>query len=300
VSATRASLWQRLFRGAHLASARPDWEQIAGQDWASRIMEVAATDDFHAKQGRSTGRLVLERDGRQMSVYVKRHYRLPFWRGLLATLWPGGNWSPANVERARLSWAAALGVPVPGVAATAEFIGPGGRLQSCLVVDELSGMIGLHQAIPLARRQLDPHTFRRWKAGLAAEVARLALIIHTRATFHKDLYLCHFFIARADTLRIPSWQGRVHMIDLQRLRRHRLTWPWWIVKDLAQLLYSSGIEGIDARDRLAFWRAYLGPLRHRWDGRLLRRLVLLKGWRYRDHNTKRRARQGVLATRRAG
>src|SRR6516225_5040897 len=114
MTATPSSLWQRLVRGARRHHARPDWETVAGPDWADHIMEVAATDDFHAKQGRSTGRLVLQRDGRQVSVYVKRHYRLPWWRGLLATLWPGGNWSPANVERARLSWAAALGVPVPG------------------------------------------------------------------------------------------------------------------------------------------------------------------------------------------
>jgi hypothetical protein len=96
---------------------------------------------------------------------------------------------------------------------------------------------------------------------------------------------------------MPDWMGRVHLIDLQRLRRHRITWPWWIVKDLAQLLYSSELEGVDARDRLAFWRAYLGPLRDMSRGRLLRHFVLLKGWRYRDHNTKHRAQR---ASKRAG
>jgi hypothetical protein len=148
----------------------------------------------------------------------------------------------------------------------------------------------------LASRQLDAATFRRWKAGLAAELARLALILHTRACFHKDLYLCHFFIPRADTARIPDWAGRLHLIDLQRLRRHRFTWLWWLVKDLAQLLYSSEVEGVDARDRLAFWRAYLGPLQNTWGGRLLRRFVLLKGWRYRNHNNKKRARRANQPT----
>jgi heptose I phosphotransferase len=289
------SLCRRLLRGTKRLFARADWETFAGATWPDRIMHAAVTDDFHQKQGRSTGRLILRHGGQQLSVYLKRHHRLSRWRGLLATLWPGGNWSPALQERARLAWAEQQGVPVPRVVAAGEFLGPWGRLQSCLIVEELAGMLALHQAIPLASRRLDPVTFRRWKQGLAAEVARVCLALHTRAHFHKDLYLCHFFIARDDLDRVPDWTGRVHLIDLQRLRWHRLTWVWWIVKDLAQLLYSSELAGVTMRDRLTFWRAYLGPLEHTWGGRMLRRLVLLKRWRYRDHNTKRRARNAQHA-----
>lgn len=293
MAADRPPLWRRLLYGARQFNARPDWTALAGADWPDRIMQLAATDNFHEKQGRSTGRLVLAADGRQLSVYLKRHQRLSRLRGLLAALWPGRGWSPALQERARLAWAAAQGVPVPAVVAAGELLGPWGRLQSFIAVEELTGMLALHEAIPLASRQLDPATFRRWKVSLAAELARLARLIHEQARFHKDLYLCHFFIARQDTLRVPAWRGRVYLIDWQRLRRHRLTWPWWLVKDLAQLLYSSDIEGIDARDRLTFWRAFLGPLEHTWGGRLLRRCVRLKGDRYRDHNQKRRAQRAA-------
>jgi Lipopolysaccharide kinase (Kdo/WaaP) family len=291
MSAARPSLWRRLLHGTQRLHARADWEMFAGAEWPDRIMAVEATDDFHEKQGRSTGRVVLKEGGRQLAVYLKRHYRLQRWRGLLAALWPRGNWSPALQERAGLEWADAQGIPVPAVVAAGEFLGPWGRLQSFIAIEELSGRIALHQAIPVASRQLDADTFRRWKAGLAAELARLALLLHTRAYFHKDLYLCHFFIARSDTARVPDWGGRVHLIDLQRLHRHRFTWLWFLVKDLAQLLYSSEVAGVDTHDRLVFWRAYLGPLRHTWGGRLLRRFVLLKGWRYRNHNNKQRARR---------
>ena len=286
-------LLSRLLHGAKRFEARGDWEALAGAGWQDRIMDVGATDDFHAKQGRSTGRLLLRGGDRQLSVYLKRHYELPRWRGLLTALWPRGVWSPALQEQRRLAWARAQGIPVPAVVASGEWLGPWGRLQSFLAVEELGGMLALHQAIPLAGRQLNPGTFRRWKAGLAAEIARLCRVLHARSCYHKDLYLCHFFIARPDTGRVPVWIGRIHMIDFQRLRRHRLTWLWWLVKDLAQLLYSSELEGIDLRDRLAFWRAYLGPRCRTWTGRLLRRCVLLKGWRYRDHNTKRRARRAA-------
>src|SRR5437870_3130893 len=133
-------LWHCLLHGAMHVEAEPEWEAMLGAGWQDRIMDLAATDDFHAEHGRSTARLVL----------------------------------------------------------------------------------------------------------------------HTQARFHKDFYLCHFFIRRQDTAHVPDWIGRVHLIDFQRLRRHGFTWPWWLVKDLAQLLYSSDVDGIEARDRLSFWRAYLG------------------------------------------
>ena len=54
---------------------------FAGPDWPERIMAAAVTDRFHAKQGRTTGRCVLESGGRRLVVYLKRHYRLPRWHG---------------------------------------------------------------------------------------------------------------------------------------------------------------------------------------------------------------------------
>ncbi len=292
--ALRETFWQRLVRGVRRLRQRPDWPRYAGADWPDRIMDIAVTDRFHTKQGRSTGRLVLPSPasarGRGLTVYLKRHYRLPLWQGLLAALWPDGGWSPALQEWRHLEWARRQGVPVPPVVAAAEYIGPWGRLQSFLAVEELTGMLPLDEAIPLAAARLPPPVFTRWKRALAAEMARLARMLHDRRCFHKDLYLCHFFIANDDTAAIPAggWQGRVHLIDLHRLSRHCWTWPLWRLKDLAQLLYSSEIEGVDARDRLWFWHAYRGNGPRRRAGRWLRRCVWLKWQRYRRHNARRR------------
>ena len=62
--------------------------------------------------------------------------------------WPGRAWSPALQERAWLGWAAKQGIPVPAVVAAGDWLGPWGRLQSFLAVEELTGMLALHQAIP--------------------------------------------------------------------------------------------------------------------------------------------------------
>jgi heptose I phosphotransferase len=289
------SLWRRLAGGVRRLRQRADWAAFAGADWADRIMGVAVTDRFHAKQGRSTGRWVLDlpvppgEPARRLTVYLKRHYELPWWQGWLAALWPRGDWSPAMQEWRHLEWARRQGLPVPRAVAAAEYLGPWGRLQSFLAVEELADMVPLNEAIPLAAARLDPPTYRRWKQGLLAEMARLARLLHDRRCFHKDLYLCHFYVARGDTQGVPAWRGRVYLIDLHRLARHSWTWRLWQVKDLAQLLYSSEVAGVTARDRLAFWRAYRHAGPRRASDRWLRRWIVLKWRRYRRHNARRKA-----------
>ncbi len=56
MSAARTTLWRRLLLGAQRLWARADWEGFAGPGWSERIMALDVTDDFHEKQGRSTGR----------------------------------------------------------------------------------------------------------------------------------------------------------------------------------------------------------------------------------------------------
>jgi len=298
-------LLRRLYSGVRRLRERPEWLAYAGTGWADGIMDVAVTDRFHVKQGRSTGRWVLPApDGSQapLVVYLKRHYSLPWWQCLLATVWPRGGWSPAMQEWRHLEWARAQGVPVPEALAAAEFIGPRVGLRSFLAVKELTDMLPLNEALPLAAARLDPAEFRRWKITLAAELARMSRLLHDRRCFHKDLYFCHFYVARADTGDVPvgGWQGRIFLIDLHRLAHHPLSWRIWQTKDLAQLLYSSELPGVDARDRLSFWRAYRGPGPRRAADRWLRSWVLFKWGRYRRHNARRKARAEAARAKQAG
>ena len=289
------NLWLRITRGIRLGCQREDWPQYAGNDWLNRIMDVAVTDRFHAKQGRSTGRWILQAGDRPLTVYLKRHYRLSRWHGLLATLWPRHGWSPALQEWRHLEWARSQGFPVPRSVAAGEMIGPWGKLQSFLAVEELTGMLPLHEAIPLAAEHLDPPMFHRWKRGLVAEMARLVRQLHEKRYFHKDLYLCHFYIPEkfclvgwGEEASNSDFVNNVCLIDLHRLGHHRWTWPVWQVKDLAQLAYSTEIDGINTRDRLRFWRYYMGAARRGWPGSWMRSAILVKWRRYQRHNAKRR------------
>lgn len=303
--ASLATWWHRLRHGVRVVAERRDWSRFAGGDWPDRIMQVTLTDRFHAKQGRSTGRWILQANGRHLSVYLKRHYRLPWWRGLLATLWPGRGWSPALEEWRHLEWARARGLAVPASVAAGEYIGPWGRLQSVLAVEELAGMLPLHEAIPLAATRIGAADFRKWKRGLVHELARLARALHAERRFHKDLYLCHFYIPEelcsaslASSAGAPAfWQGQVHLIDLHRLAHHPWTWRRWQVKDLGQLAYSSEVAGVEGRDRLRFWKCYRAGER-RWWQRVLGHAIVAQWTRYQRHNAKRldRENQGRSGT----
>lgn len=282
-----SSLWRRVRCGTRLLRRAPDWDRIAGEDWPERVMSEPVTDRLHEKQGRSIGRRVFETDGERLSVYLKRHYRLPRLHGILATLFPGTAWSPGLQEWQHLAWAKAEGFPVPRAVAAGQFVGPWGRLQGFLAVEELHGKLPLHEAVPLAFARLDSVTFARWKRGLVAELARLTRELHRRRVFHKDLYFCHFYIDESLTRRVPeSWVNRAVMIDLHRLARHRLTGAWWRVKDLAQFLYSSDVPGVTARDRVRFWKLYRGRACGRWAERFIRAKAAL----YHRHQRRKHAR----------
>lgn len=290
----RGGLLTRLCRGDRQIVAEPVFEELAGEGWADRIMQESVTDRFHAKQGRSIGRWTLQAaDGQQCTVFLKRHYVLPRWSGYAALFFPGSAWSPGLQEWEHLAWAAKQGIPVPRPMAAGEFRDPWGRIQSFLAVEELQDMLPLNEAIPLAHAQFTEAAFSQWKRGLIREIARIARELHRRRAFHKDLYLCHYYIHIRDCHQIPdTFQGRLTIIDLHRLGQHPYQWLYYQIKDLAQLLYSTDeVPGITDQDRMRFWTDYR---RGDWGQvttppRWLNQLVEFKWQRYRKHNVKRKA-----------
>jgi len=276
------SVFQRLRHGCQRVFAAPEWTARTGENWTATILDLAVSDRFFTKQGRSIARWSLPNSN--LVVYLKRHFRLPRWQGLLTALLPSSRWSPGWGEHHNLETARRLGIPVPRVLAAAEFLRPGGHLQSMLAVEELTGMLPLHEAIPLAARRLTAPAFALWKRGLVAEMVRLVRLMHDGHWFHKDLYFCHFYIPEADTIRPPAdWTSRVHMIDFHRLRRHAATSLWWQAKDLGQLLYSSDVEGVAPRDRARFWKLYTQGRK----AALVRSIVLMRARNNHGHNERR-------------
>lgn len=270
----------------------PDWPRFAGTDWPATVMTVRVTDKLHEKQGRSIARWTLtDAGGDTLVVFLKRHFELPKSAGLMARLFPGRAWSPGLGEWEHLQWAAGEGLPVPRAVAAGEFRGPGVKVQSFLAVEELADMLPLHEAVPLAFQTLGEVEFATWKRGLLAELARLSRELHRRRMFHKDLYFCHFYIRESDISTPPeSWVNRVVMIDFHRLAGHRLGWQWYVVKDIAQLFYSSNVPGVTDADRDQLWADYWSG---DWGGvarppEWLKPFILTKARRYQRHHDKHR------------
>lgn len=239
----------------------PEFTTAAGDGWLDRIMTARITDQLHEKQGRSIARWTLwQPDGSRLVLFLKRHYRLPWRHGVMARLIPGRAWSPGLQEWEHLQWASAAGVRVPRSLAAAEWRGPGFRLQSFLAIEELAGMLPLHEAVPLARERLNANEFFTWKRRLISELVRLVCLLHGRSAFHKDLYLCHFYLSEDSCHQLPeTFENQVVAIDFHRLARHSWLTRYFQAKDLAQLLYSTvDVDGIDDRDRLRFWHRYQG------------------------------------------
>jgi heptose I phosphotransferase len=275
---SHGSVWDRLYRGTRWAWLADRYRSSLPADLDATVMELQTRDRFHAKQGRSTARYVFHTPAGPLPVYLKRHYRLPLRSRIAALLDPGGRHSPASAEWAHLERVRALGVAVPETIAAGERIGPWGALQSYLVVAELTGCDPLHEAIPALARGLDSAAFAARKRAIVAAIADIAAKLHRAGVFHKDLYLCHFYLDG------NAAGVRLRLIDLHRLGEHRW-WPdRWRWKDLGQLLYSTyGVAGIDDRDRLRFWAAYRKRIelgRGRW--RLA--MVRYKASRYLAHN----------------
>lgn len=96
----------------------------------------------------------------------------------------------------------------------------------------ITGTASLAPARPLddllREGRLDGPVRQRVLRALARTVARL----HAAALHHKDLYLNHLYLDPAD----PTLT--VHLIDVERVARHRRALGRWVVKDLAALCHS--------------------------------------------------------------
>ncbi len=245
------------------------------------IMHWEATDDFHVKQGRSTGRIVLGEGS--LIIYLKRHWKLPWWRGLLARRWPHYPWSPGAQEWQRLQWAKSQGFHVPEPLAMGQIVGPGCKLQSYLAIRELTGMLALHQAIPLAHAKMPPQQFEVWKQKLLERMAAIARKLHGLQHYHKDLYLCHFYVNEPSVQQTDP--GDMALIDLHRLGSHRWFSVRWQIKDLAQLFFSMwGVAGLEGADRITFFQHYLQRNHFTQADQWLFLAAMRKAERYARHN----------------
>jgi len=131
----------------------------------------------------------------------------------------------------------------------------GGNNEAMLVSLNLAGFESLDQvdleALPAARR-----------FTLVRDVAAVVRLLHERGLVHQNLYPKHIFVAWSD----KQQRYDVRFIDMERCRPHYQRWRPRI-RDLETLARRA--KGFSARDRVRFFRAYLGRPVADKDGRSL-------------------------------
>ena len=175
------------------------------------------------RSDRTTHRLSLETtDGQSRDFYLKRH-RPPPWRDYIKPLL---NLSKPIVG-AKNEWLATQHFLQAGIPTTVPVAFGMSGGESFLFTQGLGDGAKLSEWFVDNNHQSDAET-----ESVIDNIADTAARMHAAGLHHQDFYLGH--------LMLPADRERgLQVLDLGRARRRRRLASRWVVKDLAQLLYSS-------------------------------------------------------------
>ena len=207
-----------------------------------------------------TGELFRHVEGRQTlrveigdeTYFLKRHHGYGWQRilrSLLAGRWPVLS---ARNEVEAIRRLNEIGIP------SVEVVGFGERgrnpatRQSFLLMRTLTGCRDLEQIGREWPKQPPAPKFRR---EVIEAVAATTKQMHDAGVNHRDYYLCHLWLELSSQSNPPL---RLRVIDLHRAMWRRRVPLFWLIKDLAGLLFSAWEYGLTKSDCVRFIRVYRG------------------------------------------
>lgn len=98
------------------------------------------------------------------------------------------------------------------------------------------------------------------KRTLIYKVASMVRTLHQNGINHRDLYICHFLLKKAEPISIKC---PLFLIDLHRVQIRSIVPERWLIKDLSALYYSALHIGLTKRDCLRFIKAYRSGSLHK-------------------------------------
>ncbi|QDT66832.1 lipopolysaccharide kinase InaA family protein [Calycomorphotria hydatis] len=247
-------------RDPAIVSARcwinPEFQSLLERNNLASVAALHATQNGEATrqlETRENWRLTLEdENGKPVVAYLKKHrYRTPFTIAA-ALCGRSAPTSPSSVEAAMTWRLAEEGVKTMTIIAYGEQLLANGYVEAVFMTEELAGFDPLDNFLP----KRFPNAEDRHSADfqqLMNAVCDVAVKFHTLGYNHRDFYTCHFFVKEPQ----PN-EFEVHLIDLQRVQRWSTFRRRWIVKDLGQLVYSCPPELVGVRERMSFFKRYLG------------------------------------------
>ena len=125
------------------------------------------------------------------------------------------------------------------------------------------------------------------------KIADVARSLHSNNYCHKDFYTGHILVQSEGLMDVSD--PVFYLIDLQRVVKMKFLKQRWIVKDLAQLNFTSDYDCISLKDKLRFMRLYFGVKNFSREHRKLIEKILNKTKRMRKHIPKVLKRKNITS-----
>lgn len=220
--------------------------KLFGQDAFAEIMQLRGRV-YRDVQGRRTMKIVLN----AQNYFVKQHFGIGWgeiFKNLLSFKKPVIG---AMTEVAAIQQLTALGIPTtPLVAYGVRGFNPATQ-QSFLLTQDLGDIVSLEDVC--ADWVLHPPA-ADFKRRIIIAMAELAAHMHGAGLCHRDFYLCHLVMQRAEYVK---GEVRLMVIDLHRMLRHQPVDGAAVMKDIAGLIFSAMDCGFNEQDWALFKQHYL-------------------------------------------
>jgi len=224
------------------------------------------------KAVRSVVRITLDDGGQKRGFFLKRH-RSSLWARVKGVLLPAASEDCGN------EWNKIVLLTECGFS-TATPVAYGERASlSLTLTEEIYDSVRVEDYIPKLAAGEKGFAGAIKKRELIRRIGTFAREFHRLGFHHQDFYLGHFLIR-------PS-TGELFLLDVQRVQKMEELSKRWIIKDLAQIVFSAkNVENFSSADLVRFGYAYLGEGRFDRGDKKVIRTILSKSGRIARHTEK--------------
>ncbi len=225
---------------------------VSIRSWLNRKNTFAAMMQLQGKAFRDVkGRKTIQVKLGEHSYFIKQHFGVGWaeiFKNLLSLKVPILG---AMTEVHAIEALTQLGIPTTPLVAYGQRGWSPATLQSFVMTEDLGDIVSLEELCADWRNTPPDAAF---KQQLIVAVAELAAKLHQAGLCHRDFYLCHFVMKKAELD-----QGIIHLylIDLHRMLQQQSAQGSAVMKDIAGLYFSAMECGLDADDLALFKQHYL-------------------------------------------
>lgn len=185
------------------------------------------------------------------SYFIKQHFGVG-WREIIKSFLSGKKpILSAMTEVSAIKKLDAIGIPTTPLVAYGQQGGNPSSMRSFVVTEDLGDIDSLEDIC--ADWQNNPPD-AAYKQKIIIAIAQLAAKLHGASLVHRDFYLCHFVVKKAE---LERGNLNLYLIDLHRMLQGELPNSRAMMKDIAGLYFSMLQSGFETTDFAVFKANYL-------------------------------------------